>query len=228
MSKVKYYKVGGCVRDSIMGIKSNDIDYSVECNSFEEMKQDILNKGGTIFIEKPEYLTIRARINKEACDFVLCRKDSAYTDGRRPDSVEVGTIYDDLARRDFTVNAIAEDMETGELIDPFGGQADIKLKRIKCVGNTYARFGEDSLRMLRAIRFAITKGMFLSWTIEEFLKSPFSAELLLNVSQERIREELNKCFAHDTGMTLRVLELFPHVRDIIFSRGLKLTSTMKQ
>lgn len=225
---VKLYKVGGCVRDKIMGVRAKDIDIACEAKSFDEMRDYVLSTGGKIFVEKPEYNTIRAHLNGEDADFVLCRRDGTYSDGRRPDSVEIGTIYDDLARRDFTMNAIAQDMETGQLIDPFGGQEDIKLKRIKCVGNTYARFGEDSLRMLRAIRFGITKGMFLSWTIEEFLKSPYNAELLLNVSQERIREELNKCFAHDTGLTLQVLEVFPHVREVLFSRGLKLTATMKQ
>src|SRR5579859_2576372 len=145
-----FYLVGGYVRDKILGIPSKDLDYSVEAASYEEMRQSIIDRGGTILLETPNFFTIRARIGKEVSDYVLCRKDGAYSDSRHPDSVEHGTLHDDLARRDFTMNAIAIDSD-GNYIDPFNGISDIKNKLIRCVGNAQDRFDEDALRMLRAI-----------------------------------------------------------------------------
>lgn len=224
---VKFYKVGGCVRDEILGLKSKDIDFAVEAANYDAMKLAIEQRGGTIFLETPQHFTIRAKVpDLGAADFVLARKDGAYSDGRRPDSVEAGTLLDDLARRDFTMNAIAQS-EQGELIDPFNGRDALSFKEIRCVGGV-DRLREDSLRMLRAIRFAVTKGFFLSFEIEEFLKDSHNAVLLANVSQERIREEMNKAFAHDTLLTLWMLEKFPFIRDNIFSRGLSLEATLKE
>jgi tRNA nucleotidyltransferase (CCA-adding enzyme) len=222
---VKLYKVGGYVRDLFLGVKSKDLDYAVECPSYQHMK-DYISAKGTIFIEKPEYGTIRANINKEVADFVLCRKDGSYSDGRRPDSVQFGTIFDDLARRDFTMNAIAMD-EDSEMIDPFEGQKDIEAKIIRCVGNTKERFSEDSLRILRAIRFSITKDMTLSGEIEDaLLKDLDLVQKLKNVSKERIREELVKCFEFDTLKSLEMLEKFKEVRNMIFSNKIKLKPSM--
>lgn len=209
---VKIYKVGGCVRDKILGIRSKDIDYSVEAESYEEMKAYILGRG-KIFVEKPEYLTIRAMINGEAADFVLARKDGAYHDGRRPDTVELGTLHDDLARRDFTMNAIAED-ENGNFIDPFNGIADIKAKVIRCVGNANDRLKEDALRMLRAIRFVITKDFMMHDDIAKFIFH--NAELLQNVSEDRIRDELTKCFMANTLNTIIYLSTFGNLQNYIF------------
>src|SRR6478735_1674813 len=159
--KAKFYQVGGCVRDSLLGVESKDIDFSVEAPSYEAMREAVIERCGgnpeSIKVDKPEFATIRAIDPKlGGVDFVLCRKDGAYSDGRRPDSVEMGTLLDDLARRDFTVNAIAR-ADDGSLIDPFNGQADLKLRLLRCVGGV-DRLREDSLRMLRAFRFAITKG----------------------------------------------------------------------
>ena len=154
-----------------------------------------------------------------AADFVLARKDGAYTDGRRPDEVMAGTIYDDLARRDFTMNAIAENVETGEIVDPYLGRVDIDFKFITCVDNPIDRFTEDSLRMLRAIRFSITKGFYIQSNIEDCLDDYKFVDLLKNVSVERIREELVKCFAHSTPDTIAALNRYPKVRDFIFASG---------
>src|SRR4051812_9903063 len=110
MADAKIYLVGGAVRDKIMNITPKDLDYSIECESFDAMRQYIIDRGGTIFLETPQYFTIRAKVPElGAADFVLCRRDGMYKDNRRPETVEVGTIFDDLARRDFTMNAIAID-----------------------------------------------------------------------------------------------------------------------
>lgn len=223
----KFYLVGGAVRDFLMGVACKDFDYTVESESFAAMRAAILARGGEVFVEKEMFLTIRAKVpGLGACDYVLARKDGKYTDARRPDSVEPGTILDDLARRDFTVNAIAKD-EDGAIIDPFDGEGDVARKLLRCVGDTEKRMSEDALRMLRAIRFSITKGFSLDNNLILFLLNRDSAGLLGAVSIERIREELVKCFGHDTLLTLRVLNDYPHIRDHIFSRNLLLTPTIK-
>ena len=211
-----FFQVGGCVRDEFLGVKSKDIDFAVEAPSFDAMVADITARGGKIFLSKPEFQTVRAKLDGDVADFVLCRKESFYSDGRRPDSVTIGTIDDDLSRRDFTVNAIAK-REDGTFHDPHNGVADLKAKILRCVGNTQDRFREDSLRMLRAIRFHITKDLTLSDDIVNALSDKDTVSLLKNVSQERIREELGKCFAFNTFQTIEVLNRFPDIKFFVFT-----------
>lgn len=228
--EVKFYQVGGFVRDSLLGIKSKDIDFTVEAPSYEVMKQAVIERCGgdpnCVKVEKPEFVTIRA-VDPVlgGVDFVLARKEGTYSDGRRPDSVEMGTLYDDLSRRDFTVNAIAR-ADDGSLIDPFGGADDLSIRVLRCVGDTEKRMTEDALRMLRAIRFSITKGFSMHYQLDDFLRLASSARLLAKVSIERVREELLKAFEFDTYLTLTMLENYPRIREAIFSRNLKLTPTV--
>lgn len=226
---IKHYKVGGAVRDSFLGKKSKDLDYVVIAPSYQDMVNWISSQG-EIFLEQPEYWTVRAHLKgKLPADYVLARKDGQYTDGRRPDSVSVGTLMDDLSRRDFTMNAIAIDEDTQEIIDPFNGQEDIKHGIIRCVGNPYDRFYEDALRLLRAIRFSITKGFIISQSIQDCLRnSALTNRLRDNVSDERKMEELYKCFACDTPKTLSVLEKYLSLSNAVFkSRKIWLMPTMK-
>src|SRR5687768_11467708 len=106
MTDIRFFRVGGCVRDELLGIESKDIDFAVEADSFEAMRDAVHARCSKVFLETPEFLTIRG-LDPDigAVDFVLCRKDGPTKDGRRPEFVEPGTILDDLARRDFTVNA---------------------------------------------------------------------------------------------------------------------------
>lgn len=207
---IKYWQIGGSIRDEFLGLKSKDIDYAVEAPSYEAMKNDILARGGTIYLETQKFLTIRAKMPSIGdADFVLCRKDGEYHDGRSPESVDPGTIDDDLARRDFRMNAIARNMETGEIYDPFNGILDIRDEMIHCVGNAWDRFNEDRLRILRAIRFAVTKGFNLSWEINEFMyKEAIYENALQGVSKERVREELFKMFSHDTVKSLEMVSRY--------------------
>ena len=213
----KIYQVGGFVRDRLMGIPSKDLDYVCEFPSYDEMVKWIKTQG-RVYLEQPQFWTVRAHLpNKPPADFVLARRDGKYTDGRRPDTVEVGTLFDDLARRDFTVNAIAYNEETGEYIDPHGGQKDIKTKLLRCVGNTVDRFHEDALRILRAIRFAITKEFMLSNEIMDAFKDEKLADKLKNnVSDDRKRDELLKCFSHDTNETINYFINFPAIQKACF------------
>jgi tRNA nucleotidyltransferase/poly(A) polymerase len=215
----KFFQVGGSVRDELLGLKSKDIDFAVEAPSFDAMRQAIVERGGEIYLETPQYFTIRANVpGLGAADYVLCRKDGNYSDGRRPDSVEVGTLHDDLSRRDFTVNAIAKD-EQGNLIDPFGGIQDLAVRNLVTVGNPKDRFTEDSLRMLRAIRFSVTKNLSISVGVWRALEDYQLVRLLDNVSSERIREELFKCFHFDTLTTLRYLtSCFPLIGNTVLDK----------
>lgn len=222
---IKIFKVGGAVRDQLMGLKPKDIDYAVEADSYEEMRAYIAERG-KIFLETPQYFTIRATIDNKPADYVLCRKESDYTDGRRPDKVEVGTILDDLSRRDFTVNAIAE-REDGTLYDPFDGLTDLNYMVLRCVGSPYERFHEDSLRMLRALRFKITKGFKFHCSIDKCLYDLDLVNKLSNVSEERIREEMNRCFQFDTLRTLDCLYIYFELKNKIFERNLWIQTTLK-
>ena len=215
MNNIRFYKVGGAVRDQFLGIKAKDIDYAVEAPNYEAMR-DYIAAHGKIWQERPQFFTIRAQLNGENCDYVLCRKEGFYSDGRRPDSVEPGTIFDDLARRDFTCNAIAL-ADDGSYIDPHYGCNDLKNGILRCVGNAEDRFNEDSLRLLRAMRFSITKLLKLDPAIVVCLDSYKIVNELDNVSIERIRDELHQCFMFNTGSSFRFLENFPILEEKIFS-----------
>ncbi len=229
---VKIYQVGGSVRDMFLGVKSKDIDYAVEASSWEEMREYILSKG-KIYLETPKYFTIRAHIDKLGdADFVLCRKDGDYSDGRRPDSVKIGTLEDDLARRDFTMNAIAINMDNGLVIDPYNGRADIARKVIKCVGEPWDRFSEDALRMLRALRFSITKNMTIYPTIVLAFQNDKLLEMLENnISIDRKIDELRKMLKFNTWETLLELIRYPGLFNVLFKRSdsrLWLEPTLKE
>lgn len=226
-SNVKPYLVGGAVREIVRGFpdKIKDWDFSIEATDYDQMKAWINFQGFEIFVETPQYMTIRARASKpfyfagmdmsgRTFDFALCRTDGEYSDGRRPDSVEVATLETDLSRRDFTMNAIAMDA-SGTIIDPFGGQQDIKNDLIRLVGGV-ERLREDPLRMLRAIRFSIQLDFYMDDEIWAFLYNPNNTVLLRSVDENRIRDELTKCFKLNTLETLHTLQGLYSIQDFIF------------
>ncbi len=237
---MKIYEVGGTVRDDLMGRKPRDIDYAVEIGSFDELQTTLKDMGFTFYAVRPEFLTIRAlapkdsktkqlNIKNSVVDFVMCRKDGPSADGRRPDFVEPGTILDDLARRDFTINAIARDVDTGELIDPYGGEDDIKNRRLRFVGDPATRISEDGLRVIRALRFYITLDLIVDPTTLKLILSPFASHMLASVSIERIREELEKMFGYNTIASLHLLGTAPmFFRDAVFRDGLKLFPSLRK
>lgn len=233
---MKIYEVGGCVRDELLGVASKDIDFVAVAESYAAMKQYLVDHGFKIYVEEPKFVTIRCsvpqghplRSRTKDADFVLSRKDSDTGDGRRPDYVEPGTLADDLARRDFTVNSLAKDTDTGEIIDLFGGRQDLTDKVLRFVGDPEKRIAEDGLRVLRGFRFSITKGFFLHPITRAALMSPLAAEMLNKVSQDRVRDELNKMLAHDTVASLRLLASLPDMMQAnIFKQPLHLQATTK-
>jgi tRNA nucleotidyltransferase/poly(A) polymerase len=236
------FEVGGCVRDEILGLPSKDIDFAVEAESWSHLKDFLAQNGFEVFLENEEFLTLRARFPRTiaigappwgkyrglTADFVLCRKDGAYTDGRRPDTVVPGDIYDDLARRDFTMNAIARDVNTGVIIDPFDGVADIEHKLIRAVGLAGNRLHEDALRALRAVRFSIMKGFEIDPALWAALSAPWLPPLLANVSAERRRDELFRAMHFNTLGTLKLLhELPPAFMEAALGDAIWLKPTME-
>lgn len=183
------YIVGGCVRDSLLNKAPHDWDI---CTSAKpSMILAIMAANGIKTIETGlKHGTVTAVMDGGNYEITTFRVDGAYSDNRRPDSVRfVSNINDDLARRDFTINAMAYNEWDG-LVDPWGGYGDLDNKLIRCVGNPDDRFGEDALRILRALRFASTYG----FKIEEKTAAAIHRrkDLLKNVSAERIRDELCK------------------------------------
>ena len=179
------YIVGGCVRDSIMGINPKDWDITTSA-----LPQDIKRVFKRTIDTGIKHGTVSVLVNKSTYEITTYRIDGEYGDGRHPNSVEFSTsLEEDLKRRDFTINAMAYSHKDG-LIDLFGGIRDIKAKRINCVGKAMERFGEDALRMLRAIRFAAVLG----FSIEEntFAAIGTLADKLRLVSKERVFIELDK------------------------------------
>jgi tRNA nucleotidyltransferase (CCA-adding enzyme) len=239
------YLVGGAVRDKLMGRKPNDFDYSVVLNPsvvyhhsvddpFRHMVDTLKDLGYTVFLETPEHFTVRAKFPKWhpnaklTADFVLARKEGSYSDGRRPDGVEPGTLGDDLARRDFSMNAIAED-ESGTIIDPFDGVGAISLGLIEAVGDAKQRMLEDALRALRALRFSVTLGFQMSNEVRDAMRDDDVLHALnLNVSDERKMDELNKMFKVDPVQSIIALNLHPGIMAATFSDKVNLSATLKQ
>ena len=179
--------VGGCVRDSLMGIIPNDWDICTSAKP-EQIKECF--KEFNTFDSGIKHGTISIVIDKEIFEVTTYRIDGEYTDNRRPESVTfTDDITKDLARRDFTINAMAYNESRG-LVDPFNGQTDLRSNIIRCVRNPDERFNEDALRIIRALRFASTYDLVIEEnTSVSILKN---AKLLNNIAVERITVEFNK------------------------------------
>jgi tRNA nucleotidyltransferase (CCA-adding enzyme) len=181
--KHEAYIVGGCVRDLLSG--KTPADWDVTTDAKPEEVQKIFPRVVPTGIQ---HGTVTVLMNGKAFEVTTFRGEGAYTDGRRPDSVEfVRDIAADLARRDFTVNAIAFDPDDERIIDPYEGQKDIERHVIRAVGVPLERFREDGLRVLRAARFTATLDFDLDPETERAI-SP-SLDVFKKVSQERVRDE---------------------------------------
>ncbi len=242
----KIFKVGGCVRDKLLGVKTKDIDFTFVLDDlsktveqgFKEMEQWMRDQGFTIFQSVPEMFTIRAKFPidhkfaKLDADFVMARKEVGYEQGTRRPILELGTLEDDLVRRDFTVNAMAED-EDGNIIDLFNGMEDLKNGILRTPLDAKITMVDDPLRILRALRFSITKDFTISADIWEAIQQPnILKKLEQTVSHERIREELLKMFKFNTPRTIRLLldvdNEVPGFLEIVFKEGLWLKPTFEK
>ena len=215
------YEVGGCVRDEIIGVHTNDIDFTFVLENtdqtvdegWEQMLSHLKTEGFKIFLETKDCFTVRAKFPKGhvneglVADFVMARKEVGYIDGTRQPILELGTLEDDLTRRDFTLNALAKDLD-GNIIDLFDGQTHLKQKVLITPLEPIKTFMDDPLRMIRALRFSITKGFDIHPTVWDAIFTPGLIDKLSEVvSQERIQGEVTKMMKHDTVKTLRLLSV---------------------
>lgn len=253
MDKFKFYEVGGKIRDELLDLTSKDVDYVAvptkavyskihPCEAqlspamlmFKELKIYLEEQKFEIFLVTPECYTIRAKFPKDykyqgVADFVMARKEVGYVPGTRTPIVEPGNLYDDLSRRDFTVNALARDPDTGEIIDFFGGLEDLKRRILRTPLDPRTTFDDDPLRILRGIRFEVTKGFIMPRKLRGLIQSYSYKDKMKVVSHERIREELLKCFKHNTSKTIKILQEFTNLSDYIWSNtGLWLKPTSEK
>jgi len=211
------YIVGGCVRDFLRGITPKDWD--VATNAKPKEIQKLFPKS----FYKNKFLTVTVQTNSKKpelkeVEITTYRSEAKYTDKRHPDEVKFAeTIEQDLARRDFTINALAGcltlNVKQLEIIDPFEGQKDLEDKVIRAVNKAEDRFSEDALRMMRAVRLAAVLGFTIEQKTSAAIKK--NAPLLRAVSKERIRDELMKIIMSDNGADgielLRELNLLKYI-----------------
>jgi tRNA nucleotidyltransferase (CCA-adding enzyme) len=203
------YLVGGCVRDGLLGRPVNDWDITTSAvpESVTALFQRVIPTGIS-------HGTVTVLVNGDAYEVTTYRIDVGYSDGRRPDSIQfTRSLEEDLARRDFTINAMAFDGRSGLLVDPFGGQIDLAKRCIRAVGRAEDRLSEDGLRALRAVRFASQLNFEINQDLYVAIGS--TLDIVAKVSAERNCIELRKVLMSprpDWGMrTLRetgLLETF--------------------
>jgi len=190
------YIVGGCVRDLLTGRIPKDWDVTTDAapEQIQALFPDTFyeNKFGTVGVENK----VTENESLKVIEVTPFRIESAYSDGRHPDEVKFSKkLEDDLKRRDFTMNAIAYDPASGELVDLYDGQTAIKDKMIRAVGDAGERFQEDALRILRAVRFSTQHGFVIE--SETMAAMGKHVDLLAKISAERIRDEFVKMLMAD-------------------------------
>jgi poly(A) polymerase len=209
------YEVGGHVRDKLLGRKFDDIDMTTD--ALPEISKAILEQFGSVYTVGMGFGTVGCALVGLKIEVTTFRKEVYPTNSRKP-NVDFGTeLIEDLRRRDFTINAIAEDPLTFRIYDPFNGRKDLQNKIIRCVGSD-DRLDEDPLRMLRAIRFACQLG----FNVHVRIKHP---ERLTIISKERINAELSKILLSpdpvrgirllcNTGLMLYVMPEFLNLKHL--------------
>lgn len=196
------YAVGGCVRDALMGTEPNDVDITTSADP--AAVHALFEKNGIKTIDTGiKHGTVTVLYNNECFEVTTMRTESGYADMRHPEAVVfVRNIEEDLARRDFTINAMAYSYKEKSIIDIYGGREDLAQRRIRCVGDPQMRFDEDALRIMRALRFSARLGFDiepLTLAAMRRCKNNLNA-----VSSERIYKELSGILcACDAGRVIR-------------------------
>lgn len=192
------YLVGGCVRDMILGYSPNDWDICTSALPEEVMEVFPASRPTGL-----KHGTVTVVIGSHSVEVTTFRSDGEYSDHRRPDSISFVTdLTADLSRRDFTMNAVALSPD-GLTVDPFGGLEDIRAGIVRCVGEPEQRFGEDALRMFRALRFAARLGFTID--IDTYSAIQAKSGLAAALAAERVRDELEKTLM--TNHTERIGEM---------------------
>ena len=239
---MKIFEVGGCVRDELLGLESKDIDFTVVLDDtslsvdegWNKMLKWLRSEGFSLFLETKDCFTVRGKFPKGhkneglVGDFVMSRKEVGVIPGTRKPILELGTLEDDLMRRDFTVNSLCKD-EDGKIIDLFEGVYDLKTRVLRTPLDPMITLLDDPLRMLRGLRFSITKGFIIDSKLWDSMLDPRVLDKLKEVvSHERMREEITKMMKHDTIKSLKLLNKIPGLMEVIFSNGMWLMPTTKK
>jgi poly(A) polymerase len=182
------YLAGGCVRDHLLGVEAKD--YDVATSALPEEVQQLFPR--VTNLTGKSFGVLRVMVDEESFEVATFRQDGLYKDGRRPESVRFATAEEDAQRRDFTINGLFYDPVADRLIDYVGGEADLRARVIRAIGNPADRFAEDHLRLLRAIRFAARLLFEIEPKTWDAIRA--DAHLIRTVSAERIRDELNRIF----------------------------------
>lgn len=206
------YLVGGCVRDMILGVEPHDYDICSDLSP--EAASETLGTKYQVLPKGIKFGTISVLIDGIEYEITTFRGDSKYSDGRHPDSIRfVSNIEEDLERRDFTINAMAFDIKTNTLIDPFDGKSYILLGLLRTVGNPDERFQEDGLRILRALRFAIKYDLQIEPKTKEAMLR--NRNMLQSVSRERITEEFRKILTCGKPISQIFMEFSPIIAEVV-------------
>lgn len=209
------YAVGGCVRDSILGVTPKDWDITTSATPLETkaLFKRTIDTG-------IQHGTVTVMINGEGYEVTTYRVDGKYTDGRHPQEVTfTASLVEDLKRRDFTINAMAYNEEHG-VVDCFGGTEDLERGIIRCVGDAKERFSEDALRMLRAVRFSGVLGFDICEDTLAAIKEMAAA--ITKISRERIQAELDKLIMSSHPDRIKAL-YYTKLIDHIFKQEWKTT-----
>ena len=203
------YFAGGCVRDMVMNVEPDDYDIATSAlpDQVTKLFRKTLEVGARFGV-------VIVLIEGRQFEVATFRTESSYSDGRRPDSVEFSTPEKDVKRRDFTINGLLYDPSTKKVLDYVDGQNDIKRRMVRTIGDPLERFGEDRLRMLRAVRFAARLGFEIDPAAFNAVKE--MASRIDDVSMERITTEITKMFTgrnsdvalqlmHDSGLLKHAL-----------------------
>src|SRR5688572_13668746 len=178
------YFAGGCVRDLLLGLEPKD--YDVATDAPPDRVRELFKRTQAV---GQAFGVILVRVGRSQVEVATFRTDGTYLDGRRPSEVRFTTAEEDARRRDFTINGLFLDpMENDRIIDYVGGQEDLAARRLRAIGDPAARFGEDHLRLLRAVRFAARFSLEIAPATAMAIESKASS--LKGISPERIAEEL--------------------------------------
>ena len=241
----KIFEVGGCVRDEILNVKTDDIDFTFVLDDltgtvesgWDSMVSHLDSEGFKIFLKTEDCFTVRAMFPRGhqheglVADFVMARKEVGVIEGTRKPILELGTLEDDLTRRDFTVNSLAKSLD-GEVIDLFDGVKDLKRGVLRTPLDPVITLLDDPLRLLRALRFSITKNFKIDDDLWNAMFTPGLLDKLeAVVSTERIQNEVKKMMKHNTVESLRLFNRIdqnePRLLEIMFGGEMWLTPTMK-
>ncbi len=216
------YLAGGCVRDVLLGQRPKD--YDVATNATPGSVRDVFGRGNTIafgasfgvigVLPMRNRADDRGQATIQPIEVATFRSDGVYSDGRRPDSVHFGEAEQDALRRDFTINGLFYDPLTREVIDFVNGQADLRDRLLRTIGDATTRIEEDKLRMLRAVRFATTLGFDVHPETIAAIKT--HANSIKTVSGERIGAEMRRVLTSPNAIVgLKLLLSFGLYRDVL-------------